>query len=235
MSVFTRRGFLIGTAAVASAGLAGCQTNQAPGPVAEAAPASPYGSVFASMYAPIEGEPFPIPAVEPYQFDAAYIRKQVPYQTAEPPGTIIVDPYAHYLYLVQENGMAMRYGVGVGRQGFGWSGDATIKDKQHWPDWYPPKEMIERQPELEPMLTDLRGGRGVAGGPTNPLGARALYLYQGNVDTLYRIHGTFEPWTIGKSVSSGCIRMINQDAIDLYQRVPMNTRVVVLGNDSPVA
>jgi len=131
--------------------------------------------------------------------------------------------------------MAMRYGVGVGRDGFSWSGDATIEAKREWPDWYPPKEMIARQPELEAQLTDLQGGRGVAGGPTNPLGARAMYLYQNGKDTLYRIHGTYEPWTVGKSVSSGCIRMVNQDVMDLFRRTPIGTRVVVLGSAGGIA
>jgi hypothetical protein len=108
-------------------------------------------------------------------------------------------------------GRAIRYGVGVGRQGFGWSGIATIHDKQEWPDWYPPKEMIQRQPELMKVMSELQSGIGMHGGPRNPLGARAMYLWQGNKDTLFRIHGTVEPWTIGKSVSSGCIRMINQE------------------------
>ena len=105
---------------------------------------------------------------------------------------------------------------------------AVIHDKQEWPDWYPPKEMIQRQPELARQMSELRGGLGMPGGPRNPLGARAIYLWQGNKDTLFRIHGTVEPWTIGKSVSSGCIRMINQDVIDLYQRTPVGSRVVVL-------
>src|SRR5918995_1396603 len=125
-------------------------------------------------------------------------------------------------------GRAVRYGIGVGREGFGWSGSATIQEKREWPDWYPPKEMVQRQPEIRPELTRLQGGLGMPGGPRNPLGARALYLWQNNRDTLYRIHGTTEPWTIGTSVSSGCIRMINQDAIDLYDRVPLGTKVVVL-------
>ena len=137
------------------------------------------------------------------------------------PGTIIIDPQNRYLYLVQGGGRAIRYGVGVGRQGFGWSGVATIRDKQAWPDWYPPKEMIQRQPELRRQLSQLRSGIGVAGGPGNPLGARAMYLWAGGKDTLYRIHGTNEPHTIGQSVSSGCIRMLNQDVIDLYERTPL--------------
>ena len=120
------------------------------------------------------------------------------------------------------------YGIGVGREGFGWSGSATIQEKREWPDWYPPKEMVQRQPELRKSLTTLQGGLGMPGGPGNPLGARAMYLWQNNKDTLYRIHGTFEPWTVGSNVSSGCIRMINQDVIDLYGRAAVGAKVVVL-------
>jgi lipoprotein-anchoring transpeptidase ErfK/SrfK len=231
MSDLTRRSFVIGAGAI---GLAGCQANQPPGPTAQVAP-NPYGSDYAMTYGPVQGEPFPVDAIDPYHLDPAFMRKLVPYQTSEPAGTIVIDPHAHYLYSVREGGMAMRYGVGVGREGFGWAGDATIEAKRQWPDWYPPKEMIARQPELEPMLSELQGGRGVAGGSKNPLGARALYLYQGKKDTLYRIHGTYEPWTIGKSVSSGCIRMVNQDVMDLFNRTPLGTRVVVLGMGGAVA
>jgi lipoprotein-anchoring transpeptidase ErfK/SrfK len=184
---------------------------------------------YAGMYAEVLGEPFPIPAVDLAQIDPAFLRQEVDYFSVEPAGTIIVDPYARYLYHLQPGGRATRYGVGVGRQGFGWSGVASINSKQEWPDWYPPLEMVERQPEIAVQLVDLRSGRGVAGGVTNPLGSRALYLWQDNKDTLYRIHGTFEPWTIGTNVSSGCIRMINQDVIHLYQRTPVGTNVVVLG------
>ena len=157
-----------------------------------------------------------------------YLRRAVSYPSHEAPGTIVIDPQNRFLYLVQGNGRALRYGVGVGRQGFSWFGVATIRDKQAWPDWYPPKEMVARQPGLKSQLTSLQGGLGVAGGLNNPLGARALYLWQGNKDTLYRIYGTNEPSTIGQSVSSGCIRMLNQDVIDLYQRTPLGARVVVL-------
>src|SRR5262249_45250701 len=132
-----------------------------------------------------------------------------------------------FLYLVQGNGQAIRYGVGVGREGFGWSGVATIHDKREWPDWYPPREMIERQPEIRRQMSELQSGLGMHGGPHNPLGARAMYLWQGNKDTLFRIHGTIEPATIGTNVSSGCIRMINQDAMDLFERVAVGTKVVV--------
>jgi len=185
---------------------------------------------YGGIYAAVAGEPFPVPAVPLSEVNPNYLRRVVSYPSNEPPGTIIVDPNSRYLYLVQGGGRAIRYGVGVGRQGFGWSGVATVRDKQAWPDWYPPKEMIQRQPELRRQLTQLRSGVGVAGGPGNPLGARALYLWAGGKDTLYRIHGTNEPHTIGTSVSSGCIRMLNQDVIDLYQRTPLNAKVVVLGS-----
>src|SRR5205823_14358145 len=142
--------------------------------------------------------------------------------------TFNIETLNHFLKLVQSGGRALRYGVGVGRQGIGWSGVATIHDKQEWPDWYPPKEMIERQPELRRQMSELQSGLGMPGGPRNPLGSRAMYLWQGNKDTLYRIHGTDEPWTIGRNVSSGCIRMINQDVIDLYQRATAGAKVVVL-------
>jgi lipoprotein-anchoring transpeptidase ErfK/SrfK len=142
----------------------------------------------------------------------------VPYQTTEAPGTIIIDTSHTVLYLTLGHGMAMRYGIGVGRQGFTWSGVETIVRKSEWPDWIPPAEMVARQPYLP---------RWVGGGPGNPLGARALYL--GN--TAYRIHGTNDPTSIGKHVSSGCIRLQNADVIDLYNRVGIGAKVVVLAND----
>ncbi len=183
---------------------------------------------YAALYGPVAGEPFPVRAVNLSDIDPAFLRTVVDYRTSEAPGTIVIDPHQHFLYLVLAGGRALRYGVGVGRQGFGWSGVATVHDKQAWPDWYPPKEMLQRQPEIRRQMSELQSGIGMPGGPRNPLGARALYLWQGNKDTLYRIHGTVEPWTIGKSVSSGCIRMINQDVLDLYQRTPVGTKVVVL-------
>ncbi len=193
-------------------------------------PEASFEPAYAAVYGPVAGEPFPVPAVKLSQVNPVFLRKTVPYAAAEAPGTIVVDPPRHYLYLVQKDGRALRYGVGVGGEGFGWAGAATVHEKQEWPDWYPPKEMLERRPELKKSMSELRGGLGMPGGPANPLGARALYLWQGNKDTLYRIHGTNEPWTIGRSVSSGCIRMINQDAIDLYQRTPVGTKVVVLAS-----
>jgi lipoprotein-anchoring transpeptidase ErfK/SrfK len=186
-------------------------------------------SSYRAMYAPIDDDLYPIPGIDLSRVNHNYLRKVVSYDTSEAPGTIVIDPRTRYLYLVLRDGMAVRYGVGVGRAGFSWSGTAVIKDKQEWPDWYPPKEMFGRQPELMDKMGDLPGGPGMPGGPGNPLGARAMYLWQGNKDTLYRIHGTFEPWTIGTNVSSGCIRMINQDVIDLYDNTPIGTKVVVLG------
>jgi lipoprotein-anchoring transpeptidase ErfK/SrfK len=152
---------------------------------------------------------------------------QLPPHIQADAGTIVIDPPNHFLYLVFENNSAIRYGVGVGREGFAWSGEAQIQAKRQWPTWHPPKEMMERDKEA------AKWPDGMPGGPSNPLGARAMYLYQGKVDTLYRIHGTNQPWSIGKSLSSGCIRLINQDIIDLYSRVPIGTRVHVLGNVHP--
>jgi lipoprotein-anchoring transpeptidase ErfK/SrfK len=169
------------------------------------------------------------------RIDPSYLRKAVYYPSNETPGTIVVDVQNRFLYAIEGNGRATRYGIGVGRQGFSWSGVATVHDKQEWPDWYPPKEMIERKPELMRQVSVLQSGYGVPGGPTNPLGARALYLWQGNKDTLYRIHGTNEPWTIGTNVSSGCIRMLNQDVIDLYRRTPVGAKVLVLASDDRAA
>ncbi|HEV2563753.1 MAG TPA: L,D-transpeptidase [Microvirga sp.] len=218
----SRRTFLIG----ASAAAAGLPLNRS------LAQSMRDMSAYQRMYAPIDDDLFPVPGVELSRINPSYLRRVVEYQTTEAPGTIVVDPRSRYLYLVMRDGMAVRYGVGVGRSGFSWSGTAVIKDKQEWPDWYPPKEMFERQPELMEQMGELPGGPGMPGGPGNPLGARALYLWQGNKDTLYRIHGTFEPWTIGTNVSSGCIRMINQDVIDLYNHVPTGTKVVVLSSPS---
>ena len=138
-------------------------------------------------------------------------------------GTVVIDPHKRFLYLVQGRGRARRYGVGVGRAALAWSGTAKIKRKAEWPSWTPTQNMIRREPE---KYAKYAGG--VPGGPNNPLGARALYLYKGNRDTYYRIHGTTAPWTIGTASSNGCIRMINEHVIDLYDRVPIGATVVVL-------
>jgi lipoprotein-anchoring transpeptidase ErfK/SrfK len=167
--------------------------------------------------------------------DSGFARKVVTYLTPVRAGTIVVDPGNHFLYLVQGDGQAIRYGVGVGGEEFGWSGAAMVHSKQEWPDWRPPAEMLERKPELIEHMTPLQSGIGMPGGPDNPLDARALYLWQGNKDTLYRIHGTNEPWTIGHSVSAGCIRMTNEDVADLYDRIPVGTKVIVLATATPTA
>jgi lipoprotein-anchoring transpeptidase ErfK/SrfK len=235
MPAFNRRDIVFAIAAGASFAVGGCvsskpQLKQSAQLVPPPAP-SLIGSdlSYGSIYGMVDGEPFPLPAVKLSDINPAYLRKSVDYRSSEPPGTIVIDTKQKYLYHVDAGGRAQRYGVGVGREGFGWSGVATINSKQEWPDWYPPKEMIDRQPEIKKVVTDLQGGLGMPGGPRNPLGARAMYLWQDNKDTLYRIHGTVEPWTIGKNVSSGCIRMINQDVIDLYLRTPIGSKVVVLG------
>ncbi len=144
-----------------------------------------------------------------------YLRTEVDYATGERPGTIVVDTRGKHLYLVQGGGRAIRYGIGVGRPGFTWAGVKSITRKAEWPDWTPPPEMLKRRPDLPKHMV---------GGPENPLGARALYLGS----SLYRIHGTNEPYTIGQNVSSGCIRMMNGDVEDLYDRVRVGTKVVVL-------
>ena len=182
-----------------------------------AASANPFNP-FEALFGP-HREPVTAPAYANPQDDAADPRSElqrqiVNYRTSEAPGTIIIDTPNTYLYLVMGGGKAMRYGIGVGREGFTWSGVKTIERKAEWPDWTPPPEMIQRQPYLP---------RFVAGGLSNPLGARAMYL-SGSV---YRIHGTNDPSTIGGHVSSGCIRLVNEDVIDLYNRVHVGAKVVV--------
>jgi lipoprotein-anchoring transpeptidase ErfK/SrfK len=175
-------------------------------------------------YAAITDDQFGIPATDVKKIDPAFLRRTVDYSSSEAPGTIIVDPGKRYLYLILGDGKAIRYGVGVGREGFGWTGEAYIRSKQEWPKWFPPADMRARQPDLQKYAPP----NGMSGGPSNPLGARAMYLWQGDHDTYYRLHGTTEPESIGKNMSSGCIRMINQDAFDLYSRAAVNAKVVVL-------
>jgi lipoprotein-anchoring transpeptidase ErfK/SrfK len=162
----------------------------------------------------VEDQPGYQPDPDAERLPALYQRQMVYYRTNETPGTIIVQTSERFLYVVQGNNRALRYGIGVGRDGFQWSGLLKISRKAEWPDWTPPPEMIARQPYLP---------RFMAGGPGNPLGARALYL--GN--TVYRIHGTNQPQTIGQSVSSGCFRLVNPDVVDLYDRIPVGTKVIV--------
>jgi len=154
------------------------------------------------------------PTPEEEQLTGAYEKQEVFFRTAEASGTVIIDTKERFLYLLQGNNRALRYGIGVGRDGFQWSGLQKISRKQEWPDWRPPPEMIERQPYLP---------RFMAGGPGNPLGARAMYLGA----TVYRIHGTNQPETIGHAISSGCFRLVNEDVIDLYDRVPVGTKVII--------
>lgn len=151
---------------------------------------------------------------KPWKLDGKYERSEVAYHTIEKPGTIIISTRKRYLYLVQQDDRAIRYGIGVGRQGFTWSGAEKISRKAEWPDWTPPPEMHRRDPAVPEFMK---------GGPDNPLGARALYLGA----TEYRIHGTAQPWTIGMAVSSGCIRLQNEDIVDLYSRVKIGSRVIV--------
>jgi len=167
--------------------------------------------------------PVPKPEVEtPKAADAPgkLVRQVVDYVSHQTPGTVVVDTGNTFLYLVLNDGQAMRYGIGVGREGFSWSGEQTVARKTEWPDWRPPAEMLSRQPYLP---------RFMAGGPGNPLGARAMYLG----DTEYRIHGTNKPDTIGKRVSSGCIRLTNEDVVDLYDRVKVGAKVIVLPATAP--
>lgn len=214
---FNRRQFLVSAAAL---GVAGCsQTAQT---ASNTRPDLGISPSYVSMYGPINSEPYSIPGVLETQLPPEYRRQVVPFQTALPPSTVIVDTESRYLYSVMPGGYAVRYGVGIGRAGFGWAGEATIKDKQEWPRWHPPAEMIDRQPELE----EYRNG-GQDPGLDNPLGARALYLYEGNKDTLYRLHGTAVVRSIGSAVSSGCVRLLNHDVIHLYERTPMGSRVIV--------
>jgi lipoprotein-anchoring transpeptidase ErfK/SrfK len=182
------------------------------GPAAAPQAGAPQGGAATVASLPPEDQP---ETGTPQELPANLKKQLVDYHTREPAGTIVIDTPNTYLYLVLGGGKALRYGIGVGREGFTWAGTERISRMKEWPDWFPPAEMIERQPYLPRMM---------AGGPGNPLGARALYL--GN--TLYRIHGTNQPSTIGQTVSSGCIRLLNEDIEDLFSRVQVGTRVVVL-------
>jgi lipoprotein-anchoring transpeptidase ErfK/SrfK len=177
--------------------------------------------VFTADYSARTDAGYRIPAIPIYKVPRQYHRQVVRYQTSEAPGTIVVDTSAKFLYLVMPEGKAMRYGIGVGREGFEWNGTARIGGKREWPVWTPPPAMIRRQPEL------AKWSGGMPGGPQNALGARAMYLYNKGGDTGYRLHGTPEWWSIGKAMSSGCVRMLNQDVIDLYNRAEVGAKVIV--------
>jgi lipoprotein-anchoring transpeptidase ErfK/SrfK len=207
-----RRSFLGGSAASLGAlGLTGCAMTDGMS-LAEAR----------KIYGPAPDKKFPIPAVDVSKLDPKYYRRTVRYDTKEAAGTIIVDPNNYYVYRVEEDGNATRYGANVGRAGFLWSGDAYVGRKAEWPVWTPPKEMIERQPEAR------KYAGGMPPGLDNPLGARTLYLYQNGVYTLYTLYSTSDPETIGTNITSGCTGLLSQDMIDLYSRTPVKTKVVVL-------
>ncbi len=206
-----RRSFLLGSAAgLGAAGLAGCVSDDMGR--AEAA----------KFYAAVPNEKFPIPAVDIGKLDPKYFRRLVRYETREAPGTIIIDPKNYYLYRIEGDGMATRYGANVSRPGFLWSGEVYVGRKAEWPTWTPPKEMIARQPEARQYA------RGMPGGLDNPLGARVLYLYKNGAYTVFTIYSTSDPETIGNGITSGCTGLLSQDMLDLYSRTPIKTKVIML-------
>ncbi len=223
--MFSRRNLLIGAASAAS--LAAFSTPGMAKPSVALTPAQRRAEfqIYVKMYGPLPNERFPIPAVDLRLIDPAYLRRVGDYKTTEPVGTVIVDTAQRVLFYTMPEGKAIRYGVGIGRAGFEWSGRGVIQFKRQWPRWTPPADMIARQPKLLEQYSAANGG--MAPGLDNPLGARALYIFKDGKDTLYRLHGTQDPETIGKAVSSGCVRLLNQDVIDLYNRVPDHTPILV--------
>lgn len=208
-----RRSFLLGSAAALSAlGLAGCATQEGVMSLAEAE----------KHYGAVPDKKFPISSVDISQVDPKYFRRTVKYESNEAPGTIIVDPANYFVYRIEGDGKATRYGANVGREGFLWHGEAYVGRKAEWPTWTPPPEMIKRQPEV------AKYARGMPGGPENPLGARTLYLYQNNRYTLYTLYSTSDPDSVGANVTSGCTGLLTQDMIDLYDRTTVGTKVIVL-------
>ncbi len=213
--VLTRRAFLgAGAAGAASMALSACTMVPDAPPVAPA-PEPGFGD-FATMYGPKVDEGYQLPAIPYEKIDPQYLRQIVPDPTGEKPGTIVVDASRNFLYLVRDGGRAIRYGVSLGRAGFEWTGSAVVQWKKKWPVWVPPPEMIERDPSLGKYSAE---NGGMPPGPNNPLGARAHYLFNNGVDTMYRLHGTPAWDSIGKAASSGCVRLLNQDVMDLYERV----------------
>lgn len=204
--------------------LAGCASIETGGVTQVTAAAAPSTDepTDPAFYASRSDGDWTIPAIDVAAFHPMLLRNTVSYQTTEAPGTIVIDTKGPFLYLVEPEGKAIRYGISIGKEGFGWTGEGVIARTAHWPRWTPPPEMIARDPSLE----QWRGG--MPGGPNNPLGARALYIYFDGADSGYRIHGTNLPSSIGYAASSGCFRMLNQDVVDLYDRVGKGTRVVVM-------
>ncbi|MGF0536911.1 L,D-transpeptidase family protein [Agrobacterium sp. ES01] len=225
----SRRSFLSFSGLGAAALLTGCASygpsNPSITPIA-ARPGFPDGgsAELDAMYGQVVDNGYVIPAIPYKRINPRFYRQRVIDPTGEAPGTIVVDTPSRFLYLVEPGGSAMRYGVGIGREGFAWQGTGVIQWRQKWPKWTPPNEMIARQPELA-KYSSANGG--MPPGLMNPLGARALYIFQNGKDTLYRLHGSPEWNSIGKAVSSGCVRLMNQDIIDLYDRVPNKARIMV--------
>ncbi|MGE7368613.1 L,D-transpeptidase [Neorhizobium sp. NPDC001467] len=224
----SRRAFVIGSAA-ATANLAGCATSTGPKnvPIPEQIRrpvVPPTEAELQERYAAVSDGGHLIPAIPYQQIDPQYYRQRVIDPTGETPGTVVVDTPGRFLYVVEPGGTAMRYGVGIGRDGFAWQGEGIIHWRQPWPRWKVPDEMIARQPGLKRFSVE---NGGMDPGVKNPLGARALYIFQNGQDTLYRLHGSPEWQSIGKATSSGCVRLVNQDVIDLYSRVPYHARIVV--------
>jgi lipoprotein-anchoring transpeptidase ErfK/SrfK len=219
---FSRRHFLLGASALA---LTGCvSTGETKRPAAELA-ANKVKPVTPAMYYAVWDEGYQIPEVDVSKIPEKFWRAEVDYMTDEKPGTVVVDTPNKYLYHIKPGGRATRYGIGVGKDGYAWSGRAKIAYKRKWPRWTPPDEMVARNPALQPYSI-ANGGMGP--GLNNPLGARAHYIHKDGRDTIYRIHGSPEYWTIGKSVSSGCIRMVNQDEMHLYENVRDGSDIVVI-------
>lgn len=224
--MLTRRAF---TASAVALGLSACAKPRTV-PVTRA-PTPPAAQPLPAFYGAITDEPYPVPAIAPGTLDPQHWRQTVPNPwPQEPRGTIIVDPDAGNLHVVQDRDTALRYGVSVGAEGFTWSGVARLQFCRAWPRWKVPAAMIARQPDLAPYSV---ANGGMAPGPDNPMGARALYLFQNGVDTLYRIHGGAIARDIGRAVSSGCIRLLDQDVIDLHDRAIHGARVRVLASLAP--
>lgn len=218
-----RRRFLAGAATLAGLTLSACSTTSGTMTSLAANDTVPIApELLKEMYGPRPNEKFPIPAAPISHLDPKFYRQIVDDPTGERPGTVVINTADRFLYLVRENGRAMRYGVGIGRQGFSWDGRGVIAYKKEWPTWTPPAEMIVREPELEEWRY------GMPPSLDNPLGARALYIFQDGKDTLYRLHGNRDVNSIGKAVSSGCIRLLYQDVIDLYGRVPDGSPILVV-------
>lgn len=224
---------------IAAVALGACAAAPATGPVVTeaTAPAPEAGRAAAAVPDPVKPAPDPalvamyaarkdgaktLPAIDVTAFHRELLRNEVDFPTTEAPGTVVIDTTGPFLYLVEPGGRATRYGIAVGREGFGWTGDGTIARRAKWPTWTPPPEMIARDPHV------AKWAGGQPGGVTNPLGARALYINFGGADSGYRIHGTNTPKSIGWAASSGCFRMLNQDVIDLYDRVQIGAKVIVL-------